>query len=180
MNAYEQLIQRLDDFIRKYYKNRMVQGILYVAALFLGLYLILVTLEYFGHFGPTVRTIFFFGFLASAAYFFVSRIALPFFSMLKLGRHISYEQAAKIIGQHFPEVDDRLLNTLQLQSQLNEHAESSLLQASIAQRMQSLRPVPFTAAIDVKKNKKYLRYLLPLVGVFGVLFLITPSFILKP
>ena len=180
MNAYEQLIQRLDDFIRKYYKNRMVQGLLYVAALFLGLYLILVTLEFFGHFGPTVRTFFFFGFLASAAYFFVSRIALPFFSMLKLGKHISYEQAASIIGKHFPEVDDRLLNTLQLQSQLNEHAESSLLQASIAQRMQSLRPVPFTAAIDVKKNKKYLRYLLPLVAVFGVLFLITPSFILKP
>jgi hypothetical protein len=75
--------------------------------------------------------------------------------MLKLGKHISYEQAASIIGKHFPEVDDRLLNTLQLQSQVNEHTESSLLQASIAQRMQSLRPVPFTAAIDVKKNKKY-------------------------
>lgn len=180
MNAYEQLIQRLDDFIRKYYKNRMAQGALYVSALVIVAYLAVITLEYFGHFGPLVRTVLFFGFILTALYYIATRIVLPALSMLKLGKHMSHEQAADIIGKHFPDVDDRLLNTLQLHAQLEQHAESNLLQASIQQRMQQLTPVPFLSAIDVKAKRKYLKVLLPGVAVLALLFFITPSFILKP
>jgi hypothetical protein len=140
----------------------MIQGALYVGALLTFLYLLVISLEYLGHFGPVIRTILFFGFVGTALFFFINRIALPLFSMLKLGKRISYAQASSIIGKHFPDVDDKLLNTLQLHEQLKSHAGSDLLQASIAQRMKALTPVPFVKAIDTSNNKKYLRYFIPL------------------
>ncbi|MFN4886286.1 MAG: hypothetical protein ACK5HD_08730 [Bacteroidota bacterium] len=180
MTAYEQLLNRLDEFIRRYYKNRMIQGLLYVGSLLTFLYLLVISLEFLGHFGPAIRTFLFFGFIGTALFFFVNRIALPLFSMFKLGKRISYAQASSIIGKHFPDVDDKLLNTLQLHEQLESHAGSDLLQASITQRMKALTPVPFVKAIDTSNNKKYLRYFIPLAILFIGLFVITPSFILKP
>ncbi|MFM7771031.1 MAG: DUF4175 family protein, partial [Bacteroidota bacterium] len=83
-------------------------------------------------------------------------------------------------GKHFSDVDDKLLNTLQLHEQLKSHAGSDLLQASIDQRMKALTPIPFIKAIDTSNNKKYLKYLIPLLAFFLALFFIAPSFIIKP
>ena len=44
------ILGSLDKFIRKYYKNRMIKGILYAVALLLSLFLIIVLLEHFGYF----------------------------------------------------------------------------------------------------------------------------------
>ena len=53
-------------------------------------------------------------------------------------------EAAKIVGDHFPDVKDKLLNTLQLQQQVDnaQGADVTLLAASIDQRTASLRPLP--------------------------------------
>ncbi|POY35121.1 hypothetical protein C3K47_17120 [Solitalea longa] len=40
---YDYLIQKLDEFIRKYYKNRLIQGSLYVVAILAACYLILTS-----------------------------------------------------------------------------------------------------------------------------------------
>jgi len=41
------------------------------------------------------------------------------------------------------------------------YADAALVEASINQKIEGLKPVPFTAAIDLKENKKHLRYALP-------------------
>ena len=88
--------------------------------------------------------------------------------MGRLGKVISHEQAADIIGRHFPEVSDRLLNILQLKRQTDGNASRELAAASINQKITQISVVPFTGAIDFSKNKKYLPYLMPLLlaGVF--------------
>ena len=81
----------------------------------------------------------------------------PLLKLLRLGAIISHEEASKIIGEHFPEIKDKLLNTLQLQGQLSvEGAGNDLLLASIERRTEELRPVPFVNAIDLKSNLVYL------------------------
>ena len=70
------------------------------------------------------------------------------------------------MGNHFPEVKDKLLNTLQLQRQIDnaQGADVTLLAASIDQRTASLRPLPFASAVDISGAARLLRWAAP-VGV---------------
>ena len=45
MNNYELLIHKLDEFIRKYYKNKLIKGSIYFVGLFVLFYLLVVVLE---------------------------------------------------------------------------------------------------------------------------------------
>jgi len=109
------LVQKLDAFIRKYYKNRMLKGALYAVGLVISLYLLIVFFEYMGRFGSGVRAFLFFSTAAAILGILGYYIVLPFLQIFKLGKVISNEEAARIIGQHFPNIQDKLLNTLQLQ-----------------------------------------------------------------
>ncbi|MDC0176534.1 hypothetical protein OAJ14_00040 [Polaribacter sp.] len=68
---------------------------------------------------------------------------------------ITAVESSKIIGRHFPEVQDKLLNVLQLKNNLKK---SDLLAASINQKADELQSVPFVKAVDFKQNKKFLKY----------------------
>src|SRR5690606_8502871 len=82
-------------------------------------------------------------------------IVFPIAKLLKLKEGIDFAKASKIIGNHFPEVDDKLLNVLQLKE---NKLESELLLASIDQKSKELQPIPFVNAVDFKHNFKYLKY----------------------
>lgn len=180
VNGYEELISKLDLFIRKYYKNQIIRGAIYCIALVTAAYLFVTLFEYFGRFSTTVRTILFFGFIAGVLAIVIKNIFIPLSKMFHLGQTISHNQAAAIIGKHFPEVQDKLLNTLQLQAMANEGADNSLLYAGIEQRIKQLRPVPFTSAIDFRENKKYLKYAIPPVAIFLILLFAAPNVLTKP
>jgi len=96
--------------------------------------------------------------------------------LYKLGKIISYEQAAAIIGNHFSEVKDKLLNVLQLQQQ-NTNTNTVLVEAGIEQKINLLRPVPFAAAVDFGENKKYLTYAAFPFLIFFILLFSAPSII---
>src|ERR1700740_1350714 len=110
------LIQKLDEFIRKYYKNQLVRGLLYSIGLVLLFYIGLSTLEYFAEFGTTIRTILFYSFVFVSGYVITKYIIVPVLTLNSFGTIISHKQAATIIGGHFSNVQDKLLNVLQLQS----------------------------------------------------------------
>lgn len=95
-------------------------------------------------------------------------VFIPVFRIIGLKKGISSLDASKIIGQHFPEVNDKLLNMIQLQS---NKQQSELILASINQKSKELQPIPFKKAIDFKKNKKFLKYaFIPLVILMLVYF----------
>ena len=56
---------------------------------------------------------------------------------------ISHAQAARIIGTHFGEVKDKLLNTLRLREQAGAHSGRRVDRGQHAQRSRELGPVPF-------------------------------------
>jgi hypothetical protein len=171
---YNRLLEKLDQFIRKYYKNQVLKGVLYSVGLVVLFFLSAAVLEYFGNFSTTIRTILFYSLLLSSASVVGYYIALPLFKLFHLGSIINHEQAAVIIGKHFPNVGDKLLNTLQLEAQTKTNS-SELLLAGIDQKIAQLAPVPFADAVDFKENRKYLKYALPPLVVVLVLLIAAPS-----
>lgn len=181
MTNYGLLIQKLDEFIRKYYKNQLIRGLILFVALFGGFYLLTALAEYFGRFNTLTRTIIFYAYLLFNLLVLWRLILLPLARLFRLGKVISHYQAAAIIGKHFPEVQDKLLNTLELKKIEEESAQGSdLIRASIDQKIEKLRPVPFRAAIDIRSNLRYLRYALPPVLILLLLFIAAPSVITEP
>jgi len=177
-SGYEALLKRLDAFVKKYYKNQLLKGGIYALSAFLVCYISVIVLEYFAHFDTTVRTVLFYGFAGVITYILSRWIILPLSGLYKLRKTISHDEAAQLIGKHFPEISDKLINTLQLQSQLTANSEeTALLNASIEQRIQAFKPVTFAAAIDLSQNKKHLKYAIPPVVAFLILLFAAPSIV---
>ncbi len=157
----------------------LIKGTLYSLALLVGAFLTVILLNYFGEFDTTVRTIFFFSFLGLTGFVLAKYIAIPLLKLNKIGDTISYLDAASIIGTHFANVQDKLLNVLQLQNQQGLIGSNDLLLASIDQKINELQPVPFASAIDLRENKKYLKYVLPVLFLFLSIYIIWPGIINK-
>ena len=171
------LILKLDEFIRKYYKNQLLKGLLYSLGLLVASFLFIVITEYFAEFGTTIRTFLFYTFVLLSSFVIGKYIIIPILKLNKLGSIISYDEAANIIGTHFKSINDKLLNTLQLQRNHGSILSTDLLEASINQKMEELKPVPFTAAINLTENKQYLKYALPPIVITLLMFVIKPSII---
>jgi len=165
-NNYDLLINKLDRFIRKYYISRLLRGILYFIASILTIYLLFSVLEYSFSFDRLVRKVLFISFVLALFSGFYILLLIPGLKYFKLGKVISHAQAARIIGDHFPEVKDRLLNILQLNNQALSSENRFLIQASIQQKIKQISWVPFPAAIQLSKNRRYLKYVVPPVLLF--------------
>ena len=165
------ILAKLDEFIRKFYKNQLIRGALYASGLSLLFFLSAVFFEYIGEFGSAIRMLLFFTWLISTFSVVVRFVIVPISKLYRLGKIISHDQAAQIIGKYFSSVQDKLLNYLQLSRQSDEIAASALLQAAIHQRIQELNPVPFSSAIKFSENKKHLKWvLIPLTFLLFLLF----------
>ncbi len=151
------IFDKLEAFIKRFYTNELIKGLI----LFIGfglLYFILTTVvEYFLWLPSMGRTVLFWLFIAVEVLLFFRFIVFPIFKLFKIQKGIDYKEASSIIGNHFSEVSDKLTNFLQL---VNQPVQSELLVASIDQKANSLSPIPFSNAINFKKNKKYLPYAL--------------------
>jgi hypothetical protein len=178
---YALLIRKIDEFIRKYYKNQLIRGLLYSLAALGSYFILIVLLEYFSWFSTGTRSVFFYTFLGITLYILTRFIVIPLAHISRLGKIINHEKAAEIIGKHFTEVKDVLLNTLQLHHLGNNTDDSpDLIRASIDQKISQLQPVPFAEAVDLRKNRKYLPYALPPVIFLLAALMISPSLIIAP
>ncbi len=173
---YVYLIQKIDEFIRKFYLNKIIKGSIFLTSSFFAAYILITLAEYWGHFDPIVRTILFYTFITGNLLILISYIILPLLAYFKLGKTISHEQASAIIGSHFIPVKDKLLNTLQLKKLADLNPEQrSLINASIDQKIAELRPVPFSSAIHIRENRRYIKYALIPVAVIIFVFFSAPS-----
>ena len=174
---YQLLIEKLDQFIRKYYVNQLIRGSLYSLALMLVLFLGLNFLEYHYYFKPGVRLGLFWSFVGVSAVALTGWVLIPLMHYFRLGQLISHEKAASIIGDHFTDVKDKLLNVLQLRSQADSALSRDLILASINQKSDEIKPIPFQSAIDLSQNRRYMRYVLPPLLLLIVLLFAAPSLI---
>ncbi|MCB0540457.1 MAG: DUF4175 domain-containing protein, partial [Bacteroidetes bacterium] len=113
-DSYSYLIKKLDEFIRKYYFNKLLKGILFSIAIILVYFLVIILAENQFYFSTVFRKVLFFSFLALSLAIIVYYIVNPLFKLNHFGKIISHQQAAEIIGRYFKNVEDKLLNILQL------------------------------------------------------------------
>jgi len=175
---YELLIQRLDAFTRRYYLNKLIRGSLITIGAVLAVFLVYNLLENQFYFNSGIRVFLLISFIALSLACLGYFVALPLAQYYKLGKIISHDQAAAIIGNHFGDIQDKLLNILQLKRQADSQDGSvDLIIAGIDQKTKEINLVPFRSAIDLGHNKKYLRYALPPLLLLLVILLAAPSII---
>ncbi len=160
------LQNKLEEFLRKYYLNQLVRGAIYAVGISLAYFFVLAIAEYFGRFSGEIRKVLFVLLCLGLGFLLVYFVIIPLFKLFRLGKRLSYKQAARIIGFHFKDIDDKLLNTLEFDE---GGSNNELIKASVDQRMAQLKPIPFTSAIDLSQNKKYWPVLAIPVFIFAIL-----------
>jgi hypothetical protein len=165
------IYQKLEAFIKKYYTNELIKGGLLFIGFGLMYFLFTLFIEYFLWLKPVGRTVLFWLFIGVEVFLLFRFILFPIFKLAKLQKGIDYNEASKIIGNHFTEVSDKLTNFLQLSSSENSAESSELMLASIEQKANSLQPIPFGNAINFKTNKKYLPLAIIPILLFAVFYI---------
>ena len=174
---YNILINKLDRFIRKFYLSKIIRGGLLFLTIMLALFLVFNLLEDQFYFGKLARKILFFSFIITSLSSLYILVIIPLSKYFRLGRVISHENAASIIGNHFQSVKDKLLNILQLHNQSISNTDNELLLASIDQKSEEIKIVPFRSAINLNTNKKYLKFLVPPLLILLLILIIKPGII---
>ena len=93
---------------------------------------------------------------------------------------MSDKEAAVLIGKFFPEIKDKLLNTLQLTDDINGNSDNELLIATIEQRTKNLQTFNLSDAVNLKENYKYLKIFGISFAILIALIIFFPDFSQKP
>lgn len=168
------LRDNIQAYKRKVFLNHLVKGTLIGMGVLVSAFFVVNAVEYIGRLDSQFRAVLFYSFLflglAALGYW----VIWPLYKWFTADRQLSDDQAALQIGQHFPDIQDKLLNTLQLRALA---AQSELAQASLAQRERSFGHVAFEQAIDLRQNRRYARFLvIPLFFSLAVLMWIPQFF----
>ncbi|WP_026462390.1 DUF4175 family protein [Adhaeribacter aquaticus] len=171
-SAMEAVLHQLQEFKKRFYLNLLVKGLIFSLGLLLSFFLIYTLLEYFFYFPYYVRAFLFFSFIGICLYAFLRWIFTPLTAFANLKKLLTDEQAAQRVGNYYPEIKDKLLNTIQLQGiGLN----NELITASIEQKSAQFSGFHFADSIRLGENKPLLKYVLVPMAVMLGIALIYPS-----
>lgn len=145
-NATTNIIhKKLILFKKRYELKNIIRGsiILVSGAVFIGVLLALS--EYFFHFSSHLRMFLFWSFIGILIYTSYRYLIIHVLKYLGWANGLSNKNAAELIGEHFNEIDDQLLNLIELEEieQKNE-----LLLASIEQKAIKIKSFDFKEAVS--------------------------------
>ena len=152
-------------FYKKYYKNELIKGCIFFFSLGVLYLIITIYVESLLWLRPINRFILFWLFIVIELLLFYKFILIPIIKLFKLKEGINNLDSSKIIGNHFPEIKDKLFNLLQLKQ---SNKTSELLIASIEQKSDELNPFRFSESISFQASLKYLKYILLPAAFFSL------------
>ncbi|PKP22828.1 MAG: hypothetical protein CVU05_02290 [Bacteroidetes bacterium HGW-Bacteroidetes-21] len=173
---YQILKQRLQEFIRKYYRNELLKGLLFLLSILVASFLVVSVFEYYARFPVAVRTVLFYLVIALWTYITAQYIFIPLLRLYNYLGTINQKQAASIISKHFSDIKDQMVNVIELAEMKHFKSVSpELVLASINHKISNISPFRFESAIDSKTTKRVL-YRLGAIGlVFISVYLISPE-----
>ena len=176
MNNSDSILRtKLTEYKKKYYSNQLLRGFILFLSVTLSIYLLSTSVDFGFKPGTTGRSIIFFStisVLLISAYWLMIR---PLINIYSKSGQITDEEAAQQISQLFPEVGDKLLNTIQL-SKLGK-SENSLITASIERKIEDISFFRFATRIKYSSNNKYVKYAAYPGIILLILFLFVPQFL---
>ena len=158
------LLDKIESFIKKFYLNKLIHGGLIGSVSLILTFLIVNAIEYLSWSSSKIRLILFISLVTLFSTLVCIYFIIPLFNLIRFRKKMSNEQAAILIGRFFPEIKDKLLNTLQLTNEVKNNSDNELLIATIEQRTKNMQPIKFSEAVNLKDNYKYLK-------IFGITFM---------
>ncbi|HZY80496.1 MAG TPA: DUF4175 family protein [Cyclobacteriaceae bacterium] len=162
------IYDNLASFKKKYYLNLFIRGTILTLSLILIYFIIASLLEYNLWMSKGARLLVFASFIVLVLFCVYRFLKLPL-RWWVYKRGLGQEESAQMVGRHFPTISDRLLNLLQLASL---PGNSELVQAGIAQKSRAMQGISFEEAIDLRENRKYLKYFAVPFVLMGILWVI--------
>lgn len=154
--SYNDIIERLEKFSAAYYKNIIFRGLISFASILIILFIVICFIEYFSFLNPIYRKILFWTYLLFISSLFIKLVFIPTLNFIKkINSNEEKKRVAKLIGQHFPEIEDKLNNILELKNM--DSQSKDLIEASIERKYLSIKKFSFQNAIDWNKTIKYLK-----------------------
>lgn len=124
MGSNEALKSQLKAYKQKFYKNKAIKGAILLLAFVLSFFILTNTLEFSARLDTTGRALLFYSFVIGSGLAFYFWVGKYLWLLKDVSRQISNEEAAVQIGNHFPEVSDKLLNIIQLEQLSNSQSLS--------------------------------------------------------
>ena len=150
--SYKHLVDKLNSYIRKYSFYQFIKGFILFIMLVISYIIVFSLIEYFSYLSSAVRSFLFYfsglSFLAVGVFYFF----IPLLRLLGLHQTMNYKTAAEAISKHFPEIDDRLLNIIEL-AKIEKESSDSLVWASVNQKIDQIKIFDFSKAISFKGLK---------------------------
>jgi len=151
---FNKILYNIEKFRSKYYLFKGIRGILIVLLALFFSYISVISLEYFFYLSTAIRTVMFHSFLVFALILSVLYIFLPFLKFSGIIKKGNKSIVIELMGDFFPEVEDKLINVLELNEMKEENYSFSIIQAAIAQKSKELSVFNFSEAINPGNLKK--------------------------
>ena len=176
------LNDKIRQFLRKYYLNKLCKGVVFFVIILLATFIAFSLFEYFSYSNTVVRSILFYSFIALSIATLIGYIIIPIMKIAGLGKQLTNEEIAGIVGKHFHQIDDKLLNVFELQKQMErgDYLSYDLLSAAIDNKIDSFKAYSFVQAIPVEKTKRIALWMILPVAIFLLLFSIKKELFTEP
>jgi len=168
------LRERLAQFRAAYYRLHILRGVFLVFLWGGGVFLLSSLTEGLFWWGVPVRLFLWLTWLGGLVYFLLRKVLWLILQYgFRLKGYLSDEEAARWIGRHFPEIQDKLLNALQLEGQNSEFHAAVVL--ALEERRAVVLRYPWEGALPRRAIRRYSLLLLGLLLVGGVIWLSMPQ-----
>jgi hypothetical protein len=169
----ERIHKKIRSFQRKYYLNVFIRGGILTFSIIIAYFTLAAILENALWLGPALRFGIFLSFFLLIVWCLFRFLMDPFRWWL-LRKGLGEEESARMIGDHMPTVKDQLLNLLQLS---RSQEDSMLAYASVRQKSSALDPLVFDSIIDLRRNRRFLVYLIVPIAVLLLLLIVNQQII---
>ena len=177
MEGIKILKDNLNKFLRKYYLNQTLRGIIFFVIFAILIILFFSLTEHFSRLNTTGRSILFFTALIAIVAFVFTFILFPISKFFKITKTLSLKNSAIEVSDKMPEITDKLVNIIELDAEDSSIYTTDLLIAAINQKSEQLKVFDFRKAVNYKQNYKYLKYLIPVILVLLLIFVFNPQII---
>ncbi len=175
-SANDEILCRLNELIKKYFRIRMVQGIILCLAILSVSFVILSLMNYFAIMPGWFRMSMFYGFILLALITLTYYVLLPAFHYNDVGKRLSWFDAARLVGLKFGDQSyDYLLSYLELNDRANKYVSDDLRRAGLNQKKNFLLAVPIPSAVEWNNIIPVIKKYSPLLLLPFLIWLFWPN-----
>ncbi|MBC6401237.1 MAG: hypothetical protein GDA37_09545 [Ekhidna sp.] len=174
MDKYKTILQKIAAYKSRFYRKQVIIGAFSSLILNVCLFFLFSFIEYKLWLDSYSRA-FLLAMLIVFLVFTVSYLVIdPFLKTLKIRKGKDDEDAAKDISLHFPEIEDKLINFLQLKREASSF-DQKLILAALEEKAIEFEKLKFTTAVNFKPVRKYVLLFLAVLVCFSLISFINPE-----